>query len=168
MTFLDIRFNNFEGEVPSEVFDMDLDVLFLNSNFFNGELPSNFWDTPAIYMTMAYNAFTGCIPEVNAIKNLQEVLLLNNQFTGTLPVNWEGTVNLTVFDAGTNQISGGVPEALCGLETLEVLNVTNNVLTEPLGPNCQALLEAGILDISWNCIEGADDQKAPEDCPGQY
>ncbi|MBA0676988.1 hypothetical protein Goari_018418 [Gossypium aridum] len=32
LKFLDLRFNGFEGTVPKELFDKDLDVVFINHN----------------------------------------------------------------------------------------------------------------------------------------
>ena len=34
LTFLDLRFNTFQHKVPPQVFNLDVDVLFINNNYF--------------------------------------------------------------------------------------------------------------------------------------
>ena len=63
LTFLDLRFNNFHDKVPPQVFNLDVDVLFINNNYFYDTLPSNLGSTPALYLTVANNLFNGPIPQ---------------------------------------------------------------------------------------------------------
>ncbi|KAJ0935720.1 putative leucine-rich repeat domain superfamily [Helianthus annuus] len=39
LKYLDIRYNNFEGELPPQLFDKDLDAIFLNNNGFHRLYP---------------------------------------------------------------------------------------------------------------------------------
>ncbi|KAL5072017.1 hypothetical protein RYX36_022904, partial [Vicia faba] len=55
-------FNNLQGFVPSQLFEKDLDVIFINNNHFSSCLPANFGSTPARYLTFAHNNFVGEIP----------------------------------------------------------------------------------------------------------
>ncbi|KAK8163779.1 hypothetical protein IWX90DRAFT_504486 [Phyllosticta citrichinensis] len=127
LTFLDLRFNQFEGPVPSEVFHMDLDVLFLNNNKFTGSIASDIGASPALYITLANNQFDGYMPrELNNMKGLREIIFLGNKFSGTLPIELGGMAALNVFDVSDNQLSGKLPKSLCGLPNLEILALKNN------------------------------------------
>ena len=55
LTFLDLRFNTFSGCVPPQVFNLDLDVLFINNNNLVQTLPSNLGSITALYLTFANN-----------------------------------------------------------------------------------------------------------------
>lgn len=123
LTFLDLRFNSFSGELPPALFQStDMDVIFLNDNQFSGVLP-DFGNISTKYITLANNQFTGPIPvSIANVSGLKEILLLGNQFTGT------------------------IPEEICALD-LDVLDVSDNQLDLTLGPECQALLDAGVLTI---------------------
>ncbi|KAK2991650.1 hypothetical protein RJ640_016326 [Escallonia rubra] len=59
---LDLRFNEFEGGVPKELFDNDLDTIFINHNSFVFDLPDNFGDSPVSVIVLANNKFHGCVP----------------------------------------------------------------------------------------------------------
>ncbi|KAF2548138.1 hypothetical protein F2Q70_00022960 [Brassica cretica] len=55
LTFLDLRFNSFSGSVPPQVFNLDLDVLFINHNNLVQRLPENLGSITALYLTFANN-----------------------------------------------------------------------------------------------------------------
>ncbi|KAH0926117.1 hypothetical protein HID58_018373 [Brassica napus] len=55
LTFLDLRFNTFSGSVPRQVFNLDLDVLFINNNNLVQKLPHNLGSITALYLTFANN-----------------------------------------------------------------------------------------------------------------
>nr|POF23059.1 pollen-specific leucine-rich repeat extensin-like protein 1 [Quercus suber] len=106
VTFLDLRFNNFHDKVPPHVFNLDVDVLFINNNYFYDTLPSNLGNTPALYLTVANNLFNGPIPQSigNAKDTLVEVLFLGNKLDGCLPYEIGLLKNAKVFDVSFNQL----------------------------------------------------------------
>lgn len=55
LTFLDLRFNSLSGSVPPQVFNLDLDVLFINNNNLVQRLPENLGSITALYLTFANN-----------------------------------------------------------------------------------------------------------------
>ncbi|CAL9218307.1 unnamed protein product [Arabidopsis halleri] len=188
LTFLDLRFNSFSGSVPPQVFNLDLDVLFINNNNLVQKLPSNLGSITALYLTFANNRFTGSIPaSIGNIKYLQEVLFLNNQLTGCLPYQIGNLTRATVFDVGFNQLTGPIPYSFGCLETMEQLNLAGNKFygTIPeivceiaclknvslsynyftqVGPKCRKLIKRNIMDVSMNCILDLPNQKTPSEC----
>lgn len=167
LTFVDLRFNKFNGPLPAEIFEMDLDVLFLNDNAFTGLIPDAIGSTPVRYLTLANNKFQGRVPTtIGGAKNLEELILSGNQISSPLPAEFASIKNLTILDVGDNQLAGQVPEVLCQIPTLQFFNVSHNFFSKPLGPACKNLLDKEILDISANCIKDAENQKT--DCSGVY
>ncbi|GMJ05591.1 hypothetical protein HRI_004228300 [Hibiscus trionum] len=188
LTFLDLRFNNFKGLVPPSVFNLDLDVLFINNNKFQQPLPDNIGDSPVLYLTFANNFFTGPIPKsIGRAPNLLEVLFLNNQFSGCLPYEIGNLSQATVFDVGTNKLTGPipysfgclrkmellnlannefygeVPEIVCQLPKLENLSLSSNYFTQ-VGPACRDLIMKKKLDVRKNCILDLPEQRSKADC----
>ncbi|XP_019195457.1 PREDICTED: uncharacterized protein At4g06744-like isoform X2 [Ipomoea nil] len=189
LTYLDLRFNTFHGQLPPQVFTLDLDALFLNNNGFSGSLPDNLGRTPVFFLTLANNYFTGQIPRSigDASKYLLEVLFLNNELSGCLPWEIGKLKNATVFDASKNQLTGpiphsfgclkklqilnlstnkmygAVPESLCVLGDLEELSLGSNYFTQ-VGEECRKLIAKKILDVKNNCILGLPNQRSPQEC----
>ncbi|EOA40221.1 hypothetical protein CARUB_v10008944mg [Capsella rubella] len=188
LTFLDLRFNTFKGSVPPQVFNLDLDVLFINNNKLVQNLPTNLGSITALYLTFANNGFTGPIPaSIGDIKYLQEVLFLNNQLTGCLPYQIGNLKQATVFDVGGNQLTGPIPysfgcldsmeqlnlarnkfygtipEIVCEIACLKNLSLSYNYFTQA-GPKCRKLIESKVLDVRMNCILDLPNQNTPQQC----
>lgn len=190
LTFLDIRFNSFSGGVPPQIFAQNLDALFINNNDFTQRLPDNLGsNTHIMYLTLANNKFMGPIPRnlPKALSSLSEVLLLNNQLTGCLPLEIGFLEEATVFDAGNNQLTGPlplslgclqkvellnlagnllygmVPEVVCALQNLVNLSLSDNYFTI-VGPLCRTMIQRGALDVSNNCIPGLPFQRSVVEC----
>ncbi|KAF2294659.1 hypothetical protein GH714_014543 [Hevea brasiliensis] len=188
LTFLDIRFNSFSGPIPRELFNLDLDVLFLNNNQFTQQLPGNIGSTPALYLTFANNHFTGPIPSsIGRAKNLLEVLFLNNNLTGCLPYEIGFLNESTVFDVSCNKLTGPIPHSFACLTKIEILNLATNEFYGPVpemvcklpnlqnlslsgnyftlvGPECRKLILLKRLDVGKNCILNLPNQRTAEQC----
>ncbi|GMJ06843.1 hypothetical protein like AT3G19320 [Hibiscus trionum] len=189
LTFLDLRFNSLIGSVPPQVFNLTLDVFFINNNRFAPQtLPANLGDTTAVYLTFANNNFTGSIPpSIGRARNLLEVLFLNNQFTGCLPYEIGNLSQATVFDASSNKLTGPipysfgcmkkiqilnlarnqfygeVPEIVCQIPAIANLSLANNYFTS-IGPACRHLILKKKLDIAKNCIFDLPNQRSKAEC----
>ncbi|MCD9646576.1 hypothetical protein HAX54_036512 [Datura stramonium] len=129
LKYLDLRFNNFEGAVPSELFDKDLDALFLNDNRFTFTIPDTLGNSSASVIVFANNKFTGCIPStIGKMTNLDEIVLLNNDLAGCLPA-CRLLKNVTVFNVARNSFFGTLPKTFYGDSLIELLNFSNNNLS---------------------------------------
>ncbi|QDS77346.1 hypothetical protein FKW77_005291 [Venturia effusa] len=116
MTFLDLRFNEFTGKIPSDLFKMDLNAIFLHANKFDGEIPEEIGQSPATYMYLGDNKISGSLPEsIGKMKNLGE---------------------LHVANLG---LKGPIPESLCKGKWVWKLNMTGNHFDEPIPAACMAL-----------------------------
>lgn len=192
LVFLDLRFNKLYGPIPPQLFQMDLDVIFINDNSFNQYLPENFGSTPARYLTFARNQLTGPIPRSigNASKTLTEVLFLGNKFEGCLPYEIGYLKKAVVFDVSQNFLTGPIPYSFACLEKIQFLNLANNKFYGPvpesvcllpgirnngnlslannyfteLGPACWKLIKSNVLNVTNNCIPGLPNQKSRKEC----
>lgn len=190
LSFLDIRFNLFTGSVPPELFNQNIDVLFINNNYFTQKLPDNLGTSHVLlYLAIANNQFTGSIPPSisKALSTLTEVLLLNNKLSGCLPYELGLLKEALVVDAGNNQITGPIPFSLGCLEKVEVLNFAGNLLYgmvpevvcalgnlanlslsdnyfTQVGPICRELIKIGVLDVMKNCIPDLPFQRPLAEC----
>ncbi|MFS7936259.1 putative leucine-rich repeat domain superfamily [Helianthus anomalus] len=100
LKFLDIRFNEFEGGVPKELFDKDLDAVFINHNRFMLEIPDNFGNSPVSVIVLWHNKFDGCLPASirNMSNTLNEIIMMNNGLRSCLPEEIWLLKEVTVFD----------------------------------------------------------------------
>ena len=186
---MDLRFNNFQGSIPRQLFTLEVDVLFINNNNFRQYLPDNLGSTPALYLTFANNDFTGPIPKSigQASNTLVEVLFLGNCLTGCLPYEIGYLKKATVFDVSFNQLIGPiplsfqclfkielldlaynqfygqVPENICKLQTLTNFSLQYNYFTE-VGPECRKMITKKRLNVTMNCIEDLPHQRSKYDC----
>ncbi|KAJ0965363.1 hypothetical protein J5N97_026501 [Dioscorea zingiberensis] len=189
LTFLDLRFNHFVGAVPPAAFNLNVSILFLNNNNFSGPIPDNLGDTKAIYLTFANNHFTGPIPRSisRTSDTLLQVLFLNNKLSGCLPYEIGLLKKTTIFDAGSNCITGpiplsfgclrcmeelsfannrlygNVPDELCKIPKLTNLSLSGNYFTS-LGESCWMLIKRKVLDVKHNCIPWLPDQRPKAEC----
>ncbi|KAL8516344.1 hypothetical protein ACS0TY_014848 [Phlomoides rotata] len=131
LKFLDLRFNDFEGSVPSQIFDKDLDALFLNDNKFRFGIPKFFGNSPVSVLVLANNNLGGCIlASIEKMgKTLNELILMNDHLTGCLLTQIGKLKELTVFDVIFNNLQGPLPAEISRMRSLEQLDVAHNRLT---------------------------------------
>ncbi|CAG7901783.1 unnamed protein product [Brassica rapa] len=106
-----------------------LQKLRLSSNSLSGELPLSFANSPV--QTLLLNGQTpqklnGSISVLQNMTSLTEVSLQGNAFSGPLP-DMSGLVSLTKFNVRENQLTGLVPSSFTELQSLAVVNMTNNL-----------------------------------------
>ncbi|PQQ09730.1 pollen-specific leucine-rich repeat extensin-like protein 3 [Prunus yedoensis var. nudiflora] len=131
LKYLDLRFNDFEGKLPPELFNKELDALFLNNNRFTSTIPDTLGNSPISVLVVANNHLEGCIPNSigKMVNNLNEAIFSHNKFAGCLPPEIGYLSNVTVFDVSSNTLSGPLSKTFKGLEKVEELNIAHNMLT---------------------------------------
>ncbi|CAH8390653.1 unnamed protein product [Eruca vesicaria subsp. sativa] len=93
---IDLRFNDFEGQVPQELFKKDLDAIFLNNNRFTSTIPESLGESSASVVTFAHNKFNGCMPKsIGNMKNLNETIFKDNNLGGCFSSEIGKLVNVT-------------------------------------------------------------------------
>ncbi|KAE9587915.1 hypothetical protein Lal_00002881 [Lupinus albus] len=190
LIYLDIRFNSFSGSLPQELFNRNLDAIFVNNNQFEGEIPQNLGNSPASVINLANNKLSGNIPASFGFmgSKLKEILFLNNQLTGCIPEGVGLFTEMQVLDVSFNSLMGHVPDTLSCLQDIQVLNLAHNKLSGELSDllcsmrslanltvaynffsgfsqECSKLFFRNIgFDFSLNCIPGRDMQRPQPEC----
>ncbi|CAK9229105.1 unnamed protein product [Sphagnum troendelagicum] len=111
-------------------------------------------------LDLSNNFLTGGIPaDFASLTSLSILLLSNNGFNGSLPSDLAGLTQLKTLDISHNKLeSGGTSSAadsLRALQSLRVLNLSNNQFSSnnfPFLANCSTLQA---LDLSANSINGS-------------
>ncbi|MBA0594004.1 hypothetical protein Gorai_010927, partial [Gossypium raimondii] len=155
LKFLDLRFNEFEGTVPKELFDKDLDAIFINHNRFRFNLPDNFGNSPVSVIVLANNMFHGCVPSsLGNMTGLEEIIMMNNGLRSCLPEEVGNLKNLTVFDVSFNELMGPLPDQIGELVSLEQLNVAHNMLSGKIPASICQLPKLQNFTFSYNFFTG--------------
>ncbi|KVH95828.1 leucine-rich repeat extensin-like protein 4 [Cynara cardunculus var. scolymus] len=190
LKFLDLRYNEFEGPLPPELFNRDLDAIFINNNRLTSVIPSNLGSTTASVVVFANNNLGGCLPPsiANFANTMEELLLINTNLSGCLPPEVGFLYKLRVLDVSSNKLVGEIPYSIAGLAQLEQLNLGHNMMSGevPLGvcelPNlanftfsynyffeeeglCGNLTLKGIVsDDRRNCLPNKPLQRSKKEC----
>ncbi|KAL1198275.1 Receptor-like kinase TMK2 [Cardamine amara subsp. amara] len=125
---------NLSGKIPDflggDTFP-SLTSLHLSNNFLFGELPMSFVGSPLqsllVNGQMGNEKLNGSITVLQNMTALTEVSLQGNRFSGPIP-DFSGLVSLKTFNVRENQLTGNVPGSFTELQSLAVVNLTNNLL----------------------------------------
>ncbi|KAF1886346.1 hypothetical protein Lal_00045578 [Lupinus albus] len=160
LIYLDIRFNSFSGSLPQELFNKNLDAIFVNNNQFEGEIPQNLGNSPASVINLANNKLSGNIPASFGFigSKVKEILFLNNQLTGCIPEGVGLFTEMQVLDVSFNSLMGHVPDTLSCLQNIEVLNLAHNKLSGELSEVLCSLRSLANLTVAYNFFSGFSQQ----------
>ncbi|KAJ6396514.1 hypothetical protein OIU77_021527 [Salix suchowensis] len=125
---------NISGSIPS-FFGPDafpgLTILRLAFNDLEGELPASFSGSQVQSLWLNGQKLRGGINVIQNMTFLREVWLHSNGFSGPLP-DFSGLKDLESLSLRDNSLTGPVPESLVNLESLKVVNLSNNLLQGPM------------------------------------
>ncbi|XP_057953939.1 leucine-rich repeat extensin-like protein 4 [Malania oleifera] len=153
LRFLDLRYNEFEGAIPPELFNKNLDAIFVNNNWFTSvNIPASLNGGTASVVVFANNKFGGCLPPSIAkfAHTLEELLLINTSLTGCLPPEVGFLYKLKVLDVSFNKLVGPIPYSLAGLAQLEQLNIAHNMMSGVVPEGICVLPDLGNFTFSYN------------------
>ncbi|KAL6226596.1 hypothetical protein ACLB2K_000558 [Fragaria x ananassa] len=137
LIYLDLRFNSFTGSIPDELFNKNLDAIFLNNNQFEGV---GLFSEIQVF-DVSFNSLMGHLPDT--ISCLQEIEVLN---------------------LAHNKLSGVLPDLVCSLKSLVNLTVAYNFFSG-FSQECAKLYYRNVgFDFSLNCIPGRNMQRPQPQC----
>ncbi len=101
---------------------VNLETLFLNSNFIRGPIPDCLkYLESLLQLNLAWNEFEGHIPEsIYTLVNLTVLRLDNNRLTGEISPMLGNLKKLKLLNLGNNQLTGEVPKVGAGMHNLGV------------------------------------------------
>jgi hypothetical protein len=150
-------------------------VLRFNDNSIHGQLPSPLPILEELReLFVNNNRLSGAMPPIAASLPMIEYLNLANQtsnnndddtgLTGPIPLRWSNLLDLKLVDLSYNKLTKNIPADLASLPSLEILNVSHNMLDSDdvlpkefaVSPKEFGKLGANllVLDASYNRLEG--------------
>ncbi|CAA7027957.1 unnamed protein product [Microthlaspi erraticum] len=171
LEFLNMGDNNFNDTFPFWLSSLaNLQILVLRSNKFHGPLSSLMFD-------ISENHFTGVLPSdyfaswsamSSAVDIVDSTLF---KYAGRSSPYYHNSVGLTnkglkmelvgsvftmykTIDVSGNRLEGDVPESICLLKELIVLNMSNNAFTGRIPSSLGKLSNLQSLDLSQNGLSG--------------
>ena len=131
-----------------------LEHIHLKNNGLKGIIPTSIASLPSLQMIdLSMNSLTGEVP-VFVSESLVEIVLGDNEFSGTLSNNLSDHPLLKWFDVSFNQLSGIIPNSISSLSMLEILEMSNNSLTGTLPESFANLKALEDLFIQNNQLTG--------------
>ncbi|WJX49055.1 hypothetical protein P8452_35541 [Trifolium repens] len=80
------------------------------------------------FLSLSYNDMNGSVEGLCQLKDLQELDISNNKFSGQLPDCLSNLTNLRVLDVGSNLFSGRFPSFTSNLTSLAYLSIYENYM----------------------------------------
>ncbi|XP_055836310.1 receptor-like protein 13 [Solanum dulcamara] len=177
--YLYLNGNEFEGQLPSNIFLKPLIALDASSNNFSGEIPRWIRDnTRLLQLDLAKNHLEGSIPvEICNLKLIQVIALSENRLSGPVPSCVSGLPlehihldknqlggeledslfnisSLITLDLGYNNFTGNIPHTIASLSKLNFLLLNNNQLEGEIPAQICLLNKLSIMDLSFNKLYG--------------
>ncbi|WVZ14845.1 hypothetical protein V8G54_012411 [Vigna mungo] len=165
---LDLSFNVFKGEDLKSFMNIcNLRSLDMSRNNMTEDLSSilhNLSSGCVRYslqqLSLAFNQIRGSVPDLSAFSNLKMLYLFHNQLSGKIPEGTRLPSHLEQLLINFNSLEGGVPKSFGNTCTLELLDFSDNKLSEDLtvifnhlsGCSRYSLQE---LSLAYNQIRGS-------------
>ncbi|KAL7144056.1 hypothetical protein ABFS83_08G233000 [Erythranthe nasuta] len=168
LTFLNIRNNSLEGQLPSAFGSYPkLNMVDLSSNKFDGPIPYSFFSSMTITnLNLSGNHLSGPIPldgshssellVLPSIPPMESLDLSNNILSGGLPSDIGNWGRLKLLNLARNNLSGILPSELSKLTVLEFLDLSHNNFNGPIPDKLPSSLK--FLALAYNNLSG----KIPE------
>ncbi|KAL9998664.1 putative protein kinase RLK-Pelle-LRR-Xb-1 family [Helianthus debilis subsp. tardiflorus] len=176
LTDLVLSGNNFYGDIPAYLGELQLVTLELSKNQFSGTIPTELWESKTLMeillgdnllqgripdaianastlqrLQLDNNLFEGPIPSsIGQLKNLSNLSLRGNKLTGEIPLELFSCEKLVSLDLGSNKLTGHIPKSISQLELLDNLVLSNNQLLGPI-PNeiCSGFQKVALPDSEY-------------------
>ncbi|KAG5235256.1 receptor protein [Salix suchowensis] len=131
LTWLDLSFNDFTGEISDVLLNFtQLTRLDLSTNKFNGQISSSLGNLEKLkYLKLSFKDFTGEIPD--KLFNLTQLIFLDlshNRFDGQMSSSLGSLEKLNLLQLSFDNFSGEIPNSLFNLTQLIFVDLLNNRL----------------------------------------
>ncbi|KAL6201769.1 hypothetical protein ACLB2K_025481 [Fragaria x ananassa] len=141
LRFLILRSNHLSGEFP-RAWSLwpGIEVVDLSNNNLTGNITSSMGVPSSLWvLNLSNNNFTGQIPSslLQDCTELVSIDLAGNKFTGGIPLQARSPVssNLRRLQLRSNSLSGHIPNQLCSLQSLHVIDLSRNTFSGTI-PKC--------------------------------
>ncbi|CAN6996095.1 unnamed protein product [Brassica oleracea var. botrytis] len=174
VNILDLRNNRLSGHIPEFINTQNISILLLRGNNFTGHIPHQLCGLSNIHLLdLANNGLSGpsCLSNISfgsgkedtsniydfsflysnvvAIFNLSQ-----NEFSGDIPEELGGLMELHALKLSHNYLSGVIPRCFSGLKTVESLDFSFNGLHGEIPPQLSELSNLGVFKVTYNNLSG--------------
>ncbi|MED6110621.1 hypothetical protein PIB30_044681 [Stylosanthes scabra] len=139
LSYIDLSKNYLTGEIP--IFWMGLQrlqIIDLSSNSFSGGIPTSICSLPSLFLLdlSSNNLSADLSSAFQNCTHLKTLVLSNNRFFGSLPKDVaKNTPLLAELQLRGNTLTGSIPEDLCHLPFLHLLDLAENRISGSI-PAC--------------------------------
>ncbi|XP_068488791.1 cuscuta receptor 1-like isoform X2 [Phaseolus vulgaris] len=152
---LDISNNHLVGKLPSVIGNLsNLVVLLLSNNHLGGSISTTFVELKALaYLDISRNDFTGLLPSFASV--MRFIHMSNNRFTGLSKSTFNSS-SPVLLDLSYNRITSKIQDMILDLQNspLNILILKGNHFSGHIPQQLCQLKELFILDLSSNNISG--------------
>ncbi|RDY11740.1 putative inactive leucine-rich repeat receptor-like protein kinase IMK2, partial [Mucuna pruriens] len=160
--WLNLSFNSFSGPIPTSLTRLtSLTYLSLQHNNLSGSIPNSWGLSLKNHffrlqnLVLDNNFFTGSIPaSLGSLSELREISLSHNQFSGAIPNEIGSLSRLKTVDFSNNAFNGSLPASLSNVSSLTLLNLENNHLGNQIPEALGRLQNLSVLVLSRNQFSG--------------
>ena len=142
LRIIDLRWNNLQGEIPSEIGLLPrLRHLHLSNNSLHGDVNARLNNCTSLeVINIDSNRLTGEIPTwLGELSSLKGIDLSTNKFTGIIPSSLSFLTAAIIIFFNTNLLAGAIPEGLCRVGSLLWLDLADNHLSGTIPTGYSAL-----------------------------
>ena len=119
---IDVRFNDLDGTLPSEIRNLhDLQSFSCSNNRLSGAVPEFSTNRNLVTLRLGNNRFTGTAPAFETHRDMTSLDLSDNLLTGSIPISLLAAADTTdaiFIDLSSNQLTGTVPGELARFDDL--------------------------------------------------
>ncbi|BAT14472.1 Os11g0559100 [Oryza sativa Japonica Group] len=175
-TFLEISNNQIGGELPTDMENMsvkrlnldsnqiagqiprmprNLTLLDISNNHITGHVPQSFCELRNIEgIDLSDNLLKGDFPQCSGMRKMSILRISNNSFSGNFPSFLQGWTNLSFLDLSWNKFSGSLPTWIGNFSNLEFLRLKHNMFSGNIPVSITKLGRLSHLDLACNCLSG--------------
>lgn len=146
LTNLHLAFNNFEGGLPASFGESSqMESLWVNGQKLSGNIDVIQNMTFLKEVWLHSNAFSGALPDFSKLKDLEYLCLRDNMFTGPVPMSLQSLDSLKVVNLTNNLLQGPTPEFKSSVAVDVFANVESNSFCLPKPGNCDPRVNTLLL-----------------------
>ncbi|XP_068319287.1 receptor-like protein EIX2 [Pyrus communis] len=136
-------------KISSQLIQLDLSY-----NQFRGNLPSNLKSPKLELIDLSHNQLDGPLPLWSATK-VTNFDLESNSFSGPIPSNIDQMMpNLNFLYLSENHLNGNIPRSICNMQQLQELSLFGNHLNGTIPPFVYNMKQLQILSLGSNQFHG--------------